>query len=123
MSEGWALAPTRDFLGERKGLAAAASAKRDPRMVRRVRRDADITIIDPAIKKTLRMADLHVRDYSPWEGWQVEGCPTTVILSRRESHGGEWPAGLAQRWAAHCPQDRSTGAAAPGVLMLCLYRS
>ncbi|HZO41890.1 MAG TPA: amidohydrolase family protein [Methylomirabilota bacterium] len=42
--------------------------------------DADITIIDPAIKKTLRMADLHVRDYSPWEGWQVEGWPTTVIL-------------------------------------------
>jgi len=26
------------------------------------------------------MADLHVRDYSPWEGWQVEGWPTTVIL-------------------------------------------
>jgi dihydropyrimidinase len=42
--------------------------------------DADITIIDPAIKKSLRMADLHVRDYSPWEGWQVEGWPTTVIL-------------------------------------------
>ena len=42
--------------------------------------DADLTIIDPAIKKTLRMADLHVRDYSPWEGWQVEGWPTTVIL-------------------------------------------
>jgi len=42
--------------------------------------DADITIIDPAVKKTLRMADLHVRDYSPWEGWRVEGWPTTVIL-------------------------------------------
>jgi dihydropyrimidinase len=42
--------------------------------------DADIAIIDPAIKKTLRMTDLHVRDYSPWEGWPVEGWPTTVIL-------------------------------------------
>jgi dihydropyrimidinase len=42
--------------------------------------DADITIIDPAVKKTLSMADLHLRDYSPWEGWQVEGWPTTVIL-------------------------------------------
>src|ERR671919_605351 len=42
--------------------------------------DADITIIDPAIRKTLSMADLHVRDYSPWEGWQIEGWPTTVIL-------------------------------------------
>ena len=27
--------------------------------------DADITIIDPAVKKTLSMADLHLRDYSP----------------------------------------------------------
>ena len=23
---------------------------------------------------------LHLRDYSPWEGWEVEGWPTTVIL-------------------------------------------
>jgi len=42
--------------------------------------DADIAIIDPSIKKTLSMSDLHVRDYSPWEGWEVEGWPTTVIL-------------------------------------------
>src|SRR5438445_540659 len=42
--------------------------------------DADITIIDPAVKKTLSMADLHLRDYSPWEGWEVKGWPTTVIL-------------------------------------------
>ena len=42
--------------------------------------DADITIIDPSIKKTLTMADLHLRDYSPWEGWEVEGWPTTVLL-------------------------------------------
>ena len=42
--------------------------------------DADITIIDPSIKKALTMDDLHLRDYSPWEGWDVEGWPTTVIL-------------------------------------------
>ena len=42
--------------------------------------DADITIIDPSVKKTLSMTDLHLRDYSPWEGWEVEGWPTTVIL-------------------------------------------
>ena len=42
--------------------------------------DADITIIDPAFKKPLLMADLHVRDYSPWENWEVEGWPTTVML-------------------------------------------
>ena len=42
--------------------------------------DADICIIDPSIKKSLTMADLHVRDYRPWEGWDIEGWPTTVIL-------------------------------------------
>ena len=42
--------------------------------------DADITIIDPSVKKALTMADLHLRDYSPWEGWQIDGWPTTVIL-------------------------------------------
>ena len=42
--------------------------------------DADIAIIDPSVKKSLTMSDLHIRDYSPWEGWEVEGWPTTVIL-------------------------------------------
>ncbi len=51
----------------RKGAIAAGS-------------DADLAIIDPSVKKALTMEDLHVRDYSPWEGWRVEGWPTTVIL-------------------------------------------
>ena len=42
--------------------------------------DADLAIIDPSAKKALSMDDLHVRDYSPWEGWEVEGWPTTVLL-------------------------------------------
>ena len=42
--------------------------------------DADFAIIDPAFKKRLTMDDLHLRDYSPWEGWEVSGWPTTVIL-------------------------------------------
>jgi len=42
--------------------------------------DADFAIINPLHKKSLSMNDLHVRDYSPWEGWEVEGWPTTVIL-------------------------------------------
>ena len=42
--------------------------------------DADFAIIDTSVKKALAMSDLHVRDYSPWEGWEVEGWPTTVIL-------------------------------------------
>jgi dihydropyrimidinase len=51
----------------RKGAIAAGS-------------DADIAIIDPSFKKALSMDDLHLRDYSPWEGWEVEGWPTTVML-------------------------------------------
>ena len=42
--------------------------------------DADIVLIDPSIKKTLTRDDFHVSDYSPWEGWPVEGWPTTTIL-------------------------------------------
>ena len=42
--------------------------------------DADITIMDPSIRKALSMDDLHLRDYSPWEGWEIEGWPTTVML-------------------------------------------
>ena len=42
--------------------------------------DADFAIIDPLVNKPLAIADLHVRDYSPWEGWEIQGWPTTVIL-------------------------------------------
>lgn len=42
--------------------------------------DADFAIIDPAVHKRLTMDDLHLRDYSPWEGWEIFGWPTTVIL-------------------------------------------
>ncbi|MGI8559410.1 MAG: amidohydrolase family protein [Solirubrobacteraceae bacterium] len=42
--------------------------------------DADIAIIDPSVKKALTAEDFHVGDYSPWEGWEVEGWPVTTIL-------------------------------------------
>lgn len=42
--------------------------------------DADIVIIDPSITKILTIDDLHVRDYSPWEGWDIQGWPVTVLL-------------------------------------------
>jgi dihydropyrimidinase len=42
--------------------------------------DADIVLIDPDIRKTLAKSDFHVSDYSPWEGWSVEGWPVTTIL-------------------------------------------
>jgi dihydropyrimidinase len=46
--------------------------------------DADIAIWDPTIKRTIRHADLHdSADYSPYEGIEITGWPTTVILCGR----------------------------------------
>jgi dihydropyrimidinase len=42
--------------------------------------DADIAIIDPSVHRTVRQEDLHETDYSPWEGWPIEGWPTTTIF-------------------------------------------
>ncbi len=42
--------------------------------------DADIVLIDPSFRKALSMDDLHIGDYSIWEGWEVQGWPTTTIL-------------------------------------------
>jgi dihydropyrimidinase len=51
----------------RKGALAAGS-------------DADITILDPDEKRTVRKEDLHSTDYTPWEGREVSVWPTTTIL-------------------------------------------
>ena len=42
--------------------------------------DADITIIDPSIKRKLTMDDLHLEDYSIWEGFDIAGWPVTTLL-------------------------------------------
>ncbi len=43
--------------------------------------DADITIFDPNLKKTLTLDDLHAdSDYSIWEGFECSGYPVTTIL-------------------------------------------
>lgn len=42
--------------------------------------DADIVLLDPTINRPLRMDDLHLVDYSIWEGWPIAGWPTTTIL-------------------------------------------
>ena len=42
--------------------------------------DADLAIWDPAATRTIRHADLHdASDYSPYEGLEVTGWPTTII--------------------------------------------
>ena len=51
----------------RKGAIAAGS-------------DADITIINPSISRPLSLDDLHLEDYSIWEGWHIRGWPVTTLL-------------------------------------------
>ncbi len=51
----------------RKGAIAAGS-------------DADITILDPSIQRTVRVEDLHETDYSPWEGHPITAWPVLTML-------------------------------------------
>jgi dihydropyrimidinase len=45
--------------------------------------DADIVLMDARQTRRLSMADFHVADYSPWEGWEVTAWPTVTILRGR----------------------------------------
>jgi dihydropyrimidinase len=41
--------------------------------------DADIVLLQTGIEKTIRAADLHETDYTPWEGHVVTTWPTVTI--------------------------------------------
>ena len=41
--------------------------------------DADIVLMQTELEKTIRAADLHETDYTPWEGHVVTGWPTITI--------------------------------------------
>ncbi len=51
----------------RKGAIAAGS-------------DADIAILDPSVRRKVRLEDLHESDYSPWEGHDVSAWPVMTLL-------------------------------------------
>ncbi len=42
--------------------------------------DADITVLDPRLARTIRNEDLHETDYTPWEGHAVTAWPRLTIL-------------------------------------------
>lgn len=80
--------PARLFgLYPRKGIIATGS-------------DADIVLIDPAVRRTTRLHDLHSDcDYSLWDGWQFQGFPTlTMVRGQVLVQDGEWvgPEGTGQ---------------------------
>ena len=42
--------------------------------------DADIAILDPSVKRKVRLEDLHEADYTPWEGHEISAWPVMTIL-------------------------------------------
>ena len=42
--------------------------------------DADITILDPSRRGTVRALDLHETDYTPWEGHEIFAWPVMTML-------------------------------------------
>lgn len=42
--------------------------------------DADITVLDPRVRRTIDNRELHEADYSPWEGHTVAAWPSATIL-------------------------------------------
>lgn len=62
--------------------------------------DADIVLLDPALRRTVRAEALHESDYSPWEGREVDAWPAMTILRGRvvvedgrflaDPGGGQW---------------------------------
>lgn len=42
--------------------------------------DADLAILDPALRRAVRREALHESDYTPWEGHEVGAWPSMTIL-------------------------------------------
>ena len=42
--------------------------------------DADIAVLDPTIRKRVRVEDLHETDYTPWEGHPITAWPVMTLL-------------------------------------------
>jgi dihydropyrimidinase len=72
--------PARLFgLYPRKGTIAVGS-------------DADLAVIDPSVRHTIRLEELHSAcDYSLWDGWELSGkVVATVLRGSILTRGGTW---------------------------------
>jgi dihydropyrimidinase len=45
--------------------------------------DADLVVLDPADQRTIRAADMHEGDFTPWERWEVTAWPSHTVLGGR----------------------------------------
>jgi dihydropyrimidinase len=76
--------------------------------------DADICILDPALKRTVRAEALHESDYTPWEGRVVDAWPAMTILRGKVMvEGDRWLGGASDgTWIPRrVPDDIRAGAA------------
>ena len=62
--------------------------------------DADICVLDPALRRTVRKEDLHEADYTPWEGREVHAWPSLTMLRGKVAvENGAYSGDLANgRW-------------------------
>ncbi len=71
--------------------------------------DADIVVIDPDLKRTITLADLHSDcDYSIWDGWEFTGFPVmTMLRGNVLMENGAWtgPSGIGEFIAARSPSE------------------
>lgn len=64
--------------------------------------DADVAILNPSARRTLRAMQLHDSDYSPWDGWVAQGWPITTIRGGRVVVDDG-------RWTGEAPSGRRVG--------------
>jgi dihydropyrimidinase len=76
--------------------------------------DADICILDPALKRTVRAETMHESDYSPWEGRTVDAWPAmTILRGKIMVEGDQWFGDMADGQWIHrtIPAEIRAGAA------------
>jgi dihydropyrimidinase len=57
--------------------------------------DADIVLLDPRRRHTVRAAELHEADYTPWEGRDLAAWPSmTMLRGKIVVEGGTFTGGL-----------------------------
>jgi dihydropyrimidinase len=76
--------------------------------------DADICILDPALRRTVRAEALHESDYTPWEGRAVDAWPAmTILRGKIMVEGDTWLGNMQDGQWIHrtIPQEIRAGAA------------